>query len=91
MTSKKLELTEVVVTSSIKFFGLDAGQSTESNVGMRFRVPEGLSKAEVAELVRAEKFELDCQVLTMEYDRGSINKRQYGKALKILEESYEDD
>lgn len=83
----KLVPKEITLSSQYKCFGLDAGESSGSFVGVTFSVAN-MDSDDLEREIMIQKLTLDILVLQMEYERGSFpKKRHYREKLSKLEEA----
>lgn len=79
----------VTLTSEVKFFGLEKGQSDGSQASVTFDIPPEMATVDLRKAIFEEKERLDLLVLISERIKGSISKEFFTKRRSLIVSSYD--
>ena len=78
----------VTVVSQAKYFGLEEGKSTGSEVHITYEVDEDTSMDSLKKEVLRRKWDLDQLLLIQEYARGTLSPSKYASEREVLRDRY---
>ena len=88
---RELELIpgKVQLTSSLKFFGLDAGSSDGTEISIEFDVPAGMDRKTLRRAMLEEQERLDNLALYAQRLKGAVKDGLFHRRRAVIKENYD--